>query len=227
MADPALLQFRFSRTFRTRTALQLQPYTREKQLYVKALQRGGLAKGKRAIAPAADVAANSDTDTSDSANQSSGSDDDATPPDAIVIGATQEQAPQTKKREPKPLVDADYDEYFLRFGALPDEEDDESVAKLQTIARDRLRLAKEERRAAKAAELVRRGFESIFGAKDKEAARLEREKEKEERERHRQQREKDKEERGMARIEQEAKTKEREARLREKEQRRRERQKVS
>lgn len=158
--DPALLQFRFARTFRTRTALQLQPYTKEKQLYESALRKGGLSKGRRAVAPSAEVRAANDQDETQEGDSTT-SDSDATPPDAIVIGATQEEAPR-RQREPKPLVDADYDEYFLQFGEVADEEEPLCQRRLQVIARQRLRQAREARRKERAAERTRRGFEALM-----------------------------------------------------------------
>jgi len=205
--DPALLQFRITRTFRTRTALQLQPYTREKQLYERALQRGGLTKGKRAIAPAAVVAANRDTDTSDSADQSDPDDDTLPAPEAIVIGGTQErerrerERKERRERRKKPVTDEDLDEYFSRFGSIPDEEDDETAKRLQVIVRERLRAEKEKRRAARAAEATRRGFEALMAGQlgdadqERRAEKEEREKEKAERERKRAQRDKERAER--------------------------------
>lgn len=41
LLDPALQDFQSTRTFRKRTALQLQPYTREKEKYTSIVRRGG------------------------------------------------------------------------------------------------------------------------------------------------------------------------------------------
>jgi hypothetical protein len=60
------------------------------------------------------------------------------------------------------LVDADYDEYFLEFGEVADEEDEEAQRRLQVIARKRLSVAKEARRKERAAERTRRGFEALM-----------------------------------------------------------------
>ncbi|BEJ17296.1 hypothetical protein CspHIS471_0606970 [Cutaneotrichosporon sp. HIS471] len=165
--DPALLQFRFVRTFRTRTALQLQPYTKEKQQYENALRKGGLAKGRRAVAPSAEIRAANEPDKTQTQEGDSSSDSDATPPDAIVIGGTQDQA-QPRRLDPKPLVDADYDEYFLEFGEVAEEEDEVCQKRLQVIARKRLRVAKEARRKERAAERTRRGFEALMKETEKE-----------------------------------------------------------
>lgn len=165
-ADPALLQFRFARTFRNRTALQLQPYTRERQMYERALKRGGLAKSKRAIAPLREVKEASDIDEEEEGASDRSSDEDVTPPDAIVIGATQEREQQQKQRKPQPpveLVDADFDEYLLDFGEAPAEDDEDAQRELQKIARKRLRAEKEARRAARRAERERREFEALLG----------------------------------------------------------------
>ncbi|BEI86232.1 hypothetical protein CcaverHIS002_0605190 [Cutaneotrichosporon cavernicola] len=165
--DPALLQFRFVRTFRTRTALQLQPYTKEKQQYENALRKGGLAKGRRAVAPSAEIRAANEPDKTQTQDDDSSSYSEATPPDAIVIGGTQDQA-QPRRLEPKPLVDADYDEYFLEFGEVVEEEDEVCQKRLQVIARKRLRVAKEARRKERAAERTRRGFEALMKETEKE-----------------------------------------------------------
>lgn len=165
-ADPALLQFRFARTFRNRTALQLQPYTRERQMYERALKRGGLAKSKRAIAPLREVKEASDIDEEEEGASDQSSDEDVTPPDAIVIGGTQERQQQQKQRRSRPpveLVDADFDEYLLEFGEAAAEDDDAAQRELQKIARKRLRAEKKARRAARRAERERREFEALLG----------------------------------------------------------------
>ncbi|GMK57328.1 hypothetical protein CspeluHIS016_0401620 [Cutaneotrichosporon spelunceum] len=178
--DPALLQFRFVRTFRTRTALQLQPYTKERQQYENALRRGGLAKGRRAVAPSAEIRAANEPDKTQTQEGGSTSGSDATHPDAIVIGGTQEQV-QQRRLERKPLVDADYDEYFIEFGEVAEEEDEECQRRLQVIARKRLRAAMEARRNERAAERTRRGFEALMKEAEKEKE-VETEKRKAERE---------------------------------------------
>lgn len=174
------------RGLRLRTALQKKPYTLEREQYEKILRKGGLQKGRRAVAPSAEVrAANDEAKSQEQEGDSTSSGSDATPPDAIVIGATQEQAAQlkaAKRREPKPLVDADYDDYLEEFGIMPDEEDDECQQRLQVIARKRLKKEKEVRRAERAAERTRKGFEALMKEteREKDAAKAkEKEKEKE------------------------------------------------
>lgn len=167
-ADPALLQFRFARTFRNRTALQLQPYTRERQMYERALKRGGLAKSKRAIAPLREVKEASDIDEEEEGASDQSSDEDVTPPDAIVIGGTQEQQQREMERQrkswpPIEVVDADHDEYLLAFGEAAAEDDEEAQRELQKIARKRLRAEREARRLARRAEREQKEFEALLG----------------------------------------------------------------
>jgi hypothetical protein len=177
------------------------------------------------------VTANKDTDTSESGDVSSAADEDATPPEAIVIGATQEAPREPRHRPPKELVDADFDEYFVRFGEVAVEEDDEAAKRLQVIARERLKKAKEMRRQLRAEDKVRRQFEALMAGEQAQAVREKREKDKEERrqrkERERVEKEKRDQER-QARRELEAESKrEREAKRDEARKRQLERNKVS
>ncbi|WVR06529.1 hypothetical protein IAU60_003560 [Kwoniella sp. DSM 27419] len=156
--DPALQQFRGVRTFRTRTVLQLQPYTKERQIYEAALRKGGLKKGKKAVAPAREVTQEDEED--EGQDDSSASEAYGQPsPDRIVIGNT---PPARLPREPKQLIEADYDEYFLEHGREPDADDPEAAERLQSIARRRLKMAKEAKKRKKAAKLEKMQFESLM-----------------------------------------------------------------
>lgn len=166
--DPALLRFRSARTFRTRTALQLQPYTKEKQLYESVLRRGGLSKGRRGVAPASQVRAASDdenVDDSASLGAESSSDDDHVPPEAIVIGDT---PPTRPPRQPKQLIDDDFDEFYDKFGKTAIEEDELDQKRLQAIARIRLRAEREEKKQERAAERNRRAFAAFMRQEERE-----------------------------------------------------------
>lgn len=163
--DPALEQFRTVRTFRTRTTLQLQPYTRERQLYEAVLRRGGLKKGRTAIAPAKEISKSSEDEDEEAQQSSSSSASEAVDApeesaERIVIGNTPPLKP-VKHREPVPVLDADYDEYFLEHGLVADEGDPQVLRQLQRIARARLKREKEEKRRERRAEKARREFERL------------------------------------------------------------------
>ncbi|OCF44378.1 hypothetical protein I317_01823 [Kwoniella heveanensis CBS 569] len=162
IADPALEQFRGARTFRTRTVLQLQPYTKERQNYEAQLRKGGLKKGKKAIAPSKEVTQEDDEDEAQGGDESSELSALEDSPERIVIGNTPPPPVPRKVRAPKELVDADYDEYFFEHGTVADEEDPEVAESLQKIARRRLKLEKEEKRKRREAEKERKQFESLM-----------------------------------------------------------------
>ncbi|WWC70969.1 uncharacterized protein I206_104922 [Kwoniella pini CBS 10737] len=157
--DPLLQQFRGARTFRTRTVLQLQPYTKEKQIYEAALRKGGLKKGKKAIAPSREITQEEDHDDEAQVSESSEASAAEESPERIVIGDT---PPLKKTREPKKLVDTDFDEFFFEHGTAADEDNSDHVESLQKIARKRLKAAKEEKKRLKEAEKERERFESLM-----------------------------------------------------------------
>lgn len=159
--DPALQQFRSARTFRTRTTLQLQPYTRERQLYEAVLRQGGLKKGKKAIAPVREISPSEEDNEDEAAHQGSSGDMEVDP-EQIVIGDTQTIPPRRRERSPVPLIEADYDEYYLRSGFAPEQEDENATQELQKIARLRLRTEKEEKRRAREAQKAKRDFERLI-----------------------------------------------------------------
>lgn len=156
-ADPALERFRTTRTFRTRTTLQLQPYTKERQIYEAALRRGGLKKGKRAVARERDISPSEEDDEPE--GEVDNESEAAVDPDEIVIGNT---PPEPRHREPKELIDADYDEYFMTYGESPLDDDPRAVERLQKIARVRLRAAREERKRKRQEEKLKRDFERFI-----------------------------------------------------------------
>lgn len=158
--DPALARFQTARTFRTRTTLQLQPYTKERQIYEAALKRSGLKNGTRAVARAREISP-SDEDREPEGPPSSSSAAPQEDSERIIIGNT---PPQVVKpaRAPKELVDADFDEYFLEFGTPADEDDPSAASRLQRIARARLRLVKEENKRHREEAKKRRQFEKLM-----------------------------------------------------------------
>ncbi|WVW84898.1 hypothetical protein I302_106934 [Kwoniella bestiolae CBS 10118] len=158
-ADPALAQFRGVRTFRTRTVLQLQPYTKERQIYEAALKKGGLKKGKKAIAPSKEVTQEEIEEDEARVSESSEASAEDESPERIVIGNT---PPPRKPREPKELVDADFDEYFFEHGTAADESDPNHMKDLQKIARRRIKAAKEDRKRHREAEKERREFQRLM-----------------------------------------------------------------
>ncbi|ORY30560.1 Mus7/MMS22 family-domain-containing protein [Naematelia encephala] len=171
--DPALAQFRIARTFRTRTTLQLQPYTRERQIYEAALRRGGLKKGRHAIAQRREISSDEEDDEDEGQVESSSSAEiDPVPSETIVIGNTPPPRPPRQLLE---VTDADRDEYFLQFGESPnadeDEEDRVVVSRLQKIARRRRREEKEERKKRRQKEQERRQFERFLHGENNETER--------------------------------------------------------
>lgn len=138
--DPALERFRGARSFRTRTTLQLQPYTRERLLYEAALRKGGLKTGKRAIGAPKEI---SQPDNGDDYSASRGEppSTDQTDPEAIVIEPTPPPPPPPK------ILEIDYDEYYIlhdrRIGPVVTEDEQEE---LERIAKLRLDTEKAERR---------------------------------------------------------------------------------
>ncbi|WRT67980.1 uncharacterized protein IL334_004955 [Kwoniella shivajii] len=158
-ADQALEQFRGVRTFRTRTVLQLQPYTKERQIYEAALKKGGLKKGKKAVAPSKEITQEEDEEDEARISDSSEASAAEEPPERIVIGNT---PPPKKHREPKKLIDADFDEYFFEHGSPADEHDPDHMRDLQKIARRRIRMQKEERLRSRQAEKENKEFERLM-----------------------------------------------------------------
>lgn len=156
--DPALQRFRTARTFRTRTVLQLQPYTKERQIYEAALKKGGLKKGKHAVARARDISPSEEDNGPEGEDEATS---ELTEPEQIVIGETPVPKEPRPPRKPKKLSEADYDAYFVEYGQTPQEDDEEADRRLQVIARQRLKAEKEERRRRKDAERVRKKFESL------------------------------------------------------------------
>lgn len=191
-ADPALEHFRTTRTFRTRTVVQLQPYTKERQIYEAQLRKGRIqANNKRSAhrakevsqedEDAAIVSQSSEASVSESSEAEGGSANDEG--ERIVIGGSADRPPKT--RTPLPLVDADFDEYILAHGIAPDLDDmDEKTRKqLQKIARMRVRKEKGEERRASREERERKRFErvvrDIAEGEEREKRRQEKEKERE------------------------------------------------
>ena len=162
-ADPALEQFLTARTFRTRTVLQLQPYTKERQIYEAALRRGGPKKGKKAIAEPREIGREEEDHSEEGGEEDSSEAEEM--PDRIVIGGDiPSSSAQRKPRALKPLIKADFDEYFLEYGEEADEDDPLVSERLQDIARKRLRDRKLQRRRAKEAEMAKKQFEHLMNA---------------------------------------------------------------
>ncbi len=167
-ADPALEQFRTARTFRTRTVLQLQPYTKERQIYEAALRRGGLKKGKKAIADSCEIAREEEDHEEEGRHEESSEAQET--PERLMIGGTPPSTAQRKPRSPKPLVKADFDEYFLEYGEVAEEDDPDIFEKLQTIARNRVKEQKEQRKKARAARIAKKRFEELLNHSADDAA---------------------------------------------------------
>ncbi|KAL7420749.1 hypothetical protein Q5752_004701 [Cryptotrichosporon argae] len=148
----------------------LQPYTREKQAYERALRRGGLVAGKKAVAAPTEVRGDEDEDGDEGGGGAEGDEEtqEHTPFDAIVIGATPaEPAPAVeRRRKPVQLVDDDYDTFFFNTGRAVRDDDDDDMRALRRIAGDRVRADKEERRRIRKAERADRAFEQFVREKE-------------------------------------------------------------
>ena len=166
--DPELNKFRSARTFRTRTMLQLQPYTKERQAYEAALRKGGLKKGKRAVAAARDISEDEE-DQEEEGQQSSSSEEDD--PERIVIGETESSPRQNRKRKPVEILDIDRDEFYLQYGTQAIDDVFEDEAKLQSLARARRKAEKIERRKAREAAKARAEFEQMLHGDDENPGR--------------------------------------------------------
>ena len=137
--DPALERFRGARSFRTRTTLQLQPYTRERLLYEAALRKGGLKTGKRAIGAPREISQPDNAD--DQGSRAEPPSTDPTDPEAIVIEPSPPPSP------PPTILEADRDEYFFLHDKLISSEiTEEENEELVRIAKARLATEKAERR---------------------------------------------------------------------------------
>jgi hypothetical protein len=137
--DPALERFRGARSFRTRTTLQLQPYTRERLLYEAALRKGGLKTGKRAIGAPREISQLDNCD--DQGSRAEPPSTDQTDPEAIVIEPSPPPSP------PPTILEVDRDEYFfLHDKIIGSEITEEENEELVRIAKARLAAEKAERR---------------------------------------------------------------------------------
>lgn len=162
--DPALERFRTARSFRTRTTLQLQPYTRERALYEAALRKGGMFKAKRSFAIPRDATQPDDEDGEEYHEGQERSTADPSSSQAIVI------APSLPPREPSlvPLIEADYDEYLMLHRRRPDSavsiSDLSQVTRdgLQEIAKRRIEADKEAARKAREAKRLKKRFERLL-----------------------------------------------------------------
>ena len=164
--DPALLAFQNARTFRRRTAIQLQPYTREKTKYRAMVRKGG----RLLIAELLH--------------------DD---PDRVAITASLQESGDSQFREDQPEVpdepeidmavsppvtpnDQDYAEHFQLYGEVADETTD---PRLQALAKTRLRLERQEAKRKARAEREARQYMAFLEKEIKERERVKRLEEKE------------------------------------------------
>ncbi|WVN90543.1 uncharacterized protein L203_105782 [Cryptococcus depauperatus CBS 7841] len=187
--DLALLQFRTGRTFRTRTIVQLQPYTKERQFYEAQLRKGRIdphartrehekvrqrqqeMKKREKDKDDAMVSQSSEADVSESSEAEGASNNNRG--ERIVIGPSVSPS-RHRARNPVFLIDADYDEYFILHGYAPapeTERDAETENELRRIAKVRIRKEKAEQRQ-------KRKDERRKMILDKESRRQKREKQK-------------------------------------------------
>ena len=158
--DPALERFRTSRTFRTRTILQLKPYTREKQIYEAALRRGGVMTGKHAVAHPQSLS--TDESSLSAAEEEVSSDLEGRDED-IVIGNTPPPAAPRHRPQYRPT---DLDEFLLRFGRTADVDDVNDVRKLMEVARDRRSADKEARKRARETRKAKKDFGELVTSRE-------------------------------------------------------------
>jgi hypothetical protein len=131
--DPALLAFQNARTFRRRTAIQLQPYTKEKTKYTAMVRKGGRLLIAELLHDDPDRAVLARAMT----EQDSQFQEEAEAPDEdfeLDMSVSPPVAP----------TDTDYDEYFRLYGEVADEDLD---PRLQQLAKTRIR--EEEKRERK------------------------------------------------------------------------------
>lgn len=141
--DPALYAFQAARTFRKRTAIQLQPYTREKLKYTETVRRGGRQLIRELMHDDPDKAALK----AQEAQQDSQFVEDA----SIDQDESLVDDPESLPVQP---TDDDRQEFADLHGESPDDDFD---ARLQAIAKARLRReAEEKRQKAKDAKLERK-----------------------------------------------------------------------
>ena len=185
--DPALLAFQNARTFRRRTAIQLQPYTREKTKYRAMVRKGGQLLIAELLHDDPDrvAIAKSLEQTEDSQFKES---------------LEEEEDPEIDMAVSQPVTpdDKDYDEYFQLYGEVAEEESD---PRLQSLAKTRL---KEERQDTKRKARQEREAERFMAFVEKELKakeRLRRLQEKAERRQSREESAKDQQEQTRARLE--------------------------
>jgi hypothetical protein len=155
--DPALERFRGARSFRTRTTLQLQPYTRERLLYEAALRKGGLKKSKRPFEIPRSQPSGDDAYVQDEPRSTA--DRIETDPEAIVI----EPSPPPRPPTPVEITEADCVEYRFQYGNHVDigTMATQVRGELEGIARQRVDAEKKAKQAARKADRQRRKFERL------------------------------------------------------------------
>jgi hypothetical protein len=185
--DPALLAFQNARTFRRRTAIQLQPYTREKTKYRAMVRKGGQLLIAELLHDDPDrvAIAKSLEETEESQFKES---------------IEEEEDPEIDMAVSQPVTpdDKDYDEYFQLYGEVAEEASD---PRLQLLAKTRL---KEERRETRRKARQEREAERYMAFVEKELKakeRLRRLQEQADRRKSREESAKDRQEQARARLE--------------------------
>jgi hypothetical protein len=164
--ESELQAFQRTRTFRTRTAIQLQPYTREKKIYTAAIRRGG----KRLIEELLTYEHQPEGSTSQNEESFRGT------------GVDQDQDAEEEETEidmtvtpPVHPEDQDYDEYYLRYGEVAEGDDDE---RLQEITKNRQRNEEKARKVKAKEERQARRVEKELQREIRERERMEKEEKK-------------------------------------------------
>lgn len=184
--DPALLAFQNARTFRRRTAIQLQPYTREKTKYRAMVRTGGRLLIAELLHDDPDRAAIAASLQEAADSQFRGEEEvpDETEIDMAVSA-------------PVSPVDQDYADHFEMYGEVADDAID---PRLQAIAKARIKRDRQESRRRTREERQAQQYMAFLEKEIKERERKARIEEKKEKQRLREEKTRQKEEIARARA---------------------------
>jgi hypothetical protein len=170
--DTDLWAFQRTRTFRTRTAIQLQPYTREKMKYTAAIRRGGRRLVEELLTYEPQPAQPASSQTEEESFR-----DGQVATETPVDDADEEEDEEDTEIDmavspPVQPEDQDYDEYFARFGEVADGDGD---TRLQAITKARLSKEDKKRKEQLKAERQARRVEKELQRELRQRLREERE----------------------------------------------------
>lgn len=182
--DPALYAFQAARTFRKRTAIQLQPYTREKQKYTEIVRRGGTRLIRELMHDDPDKAA---LKAQEEQQDSQFVVEDAA--DASVVEQDESLIQEEEEEEQDSLPVQPTEQDRQEFADLHRElADDDFDARLQAIAKARVRQELQEKRQKARDARIERKLRLELERKAQEKRREEQAAKKAERDRRRQER---------------------------------------